>query len=106
MIPFWSWTTSKIHLICFSLLGDRDRDRGRDRGRDRDGGRGGPRGGDRDNKKPKMDEGKDDNLIKIEPILIDRRFNFFNLPKAAKILLVSNVPAEIAKPKPLFHLFR
>jgi len=51
------------------------------------------------------DQGKDDSLIKIEPILIDKRFNFFNLPKAAKILLVSNVPAEIAKPKPLFHLF-
>merc|ERR1719219_3379488 len=75
-----------------------DRDRG---GRDRDRDRGGRNG---DNKRPKFEE-KNDDQIKVEPILIDRRFNFFNLPKAAKILLVSNVPSEIAKPKPLFHLF-
>jgi hypothetical protein len=74
-------------------------------GRDRGGDRGG--GGQRnDNKRPKFEyEGKNDDEIKVEPIVIDRRFNFFNLPKAAKILLVSNVPSEIAKPKPLFHLF-
>jgi len=49
--------------------------------------------------------GKDDELIKVEPTLIDKKFNFWNLPKSARILLVSNVPPEIAKPKPLFHLF-
>merc|ERR1712172_112032 len=49
--------------------------------------------------------GKDDDLIKVEPTLIDKKFNFWNLPKSARILLVSNVPPEIAKPKPLFHLF-
>merc|ERR550534_3475081 len=49
--------------------------------------------------------GKDDDLIKVEPTLIDKKFNFWNLPKSARILLVSNVPPEIAKPNPIFHLF-
>ena len=61
-------------------------------------------------KKPRFSSyenwGKDDDLIKVEPTLIDKKFNFWNLPKSARILLVSNVPPEIAKPKPLFHLFR
>ena len=37
--------------------------------------------------------------------MIDKKFNFWNLPKSKRILLVSDVPPEIAKPKPLFHLF-
>jgi len=60
-------------------------------------------------KKPRFSSyenwGKDDELIKVEPTLIDKKFNFWNLPKSARILLVSNVPPEIAKPKSLFHLF-
>jgi len=60
-------------------------------------------------KKPRFSSyenwGKDDDLIKVEPTLIDKKFNFWNLPKSARILLVSNVPPEIAKPNPLFHLF-
>ncbi len=51
------------------------------------------------------ESGKDDSLIKVDPVLIDKRFNFWNLPNTAKILLVSNLPCEIAKPRPLFHLF-
>ena len=72
------------------------------------GGRGGGQkrsfGDDSGPKKPRFE--KDDSLIKVEPALIDKNFNFWNLPKAAKVLLISNVPEEIAKPKPLFHLFR
>ena len=38
-------------------------------------------------------------------ILLDARFNFYNLPAKARVLLVSNIPQNIAKPKYLYNLF-
>ena len=55
-------------------------------------------------KRPRWDE-KDDSKIPVDETLIDKRFNFWNLPSKAKVLLVSNIPQEIAKPKALFCLF-
>ena len=47
-------------------------------------------------KKPRFSSyenwGKDDDLIKVEPTLIDKKFNFWNLPKSARILLVRYYP--------------
>ena len=48
---------------------------------------------------------KDDSKIPVDKTLIDKRFNFWNLPSTAKVLLVSNVPLEIAQPRAIFHLF-
>ena len=55
-------------------------------------------------KRPRWGE-KDDSKIPVDQTLIDKRFNFWNLPSKAKVLLVSNIPQEIAKPKALFCLF-
>ena len=49
--------------------------------------------------------GKDDSKIIVDPTLIDKRFNFWNLPKTAKVLLISNLPIDISRPRALFHLF-
>lgn len=48
---------------------------------------------------------KDDSKIPVDKTLIDPKFNFWNLPKAAKVLIVSNVPLEVATPRALFHIF-
>ena len=60
----------------------------------RGGGGGGGRGGfgDGDEKKPRKDnkprEGREPGLN----IFIDQRFNYWNLPVKARVLLISNVP--------------
>ena len=59
-------------------------------------------------KRPRFDEfsiEKDDSKIPVDKTIIDKKFNFWNLPSKARVLLVSNIPLEIAKPKPLFYLF-
>ena len=48
---------------------------------------------------------KDDSKIPVDKTLIDPKFNFWNLPAAAKVLIVSNVPLEVATPRALFHIF-
>ena len=35
----------------------------------------------------------------------DPRFNFFNLPDKARVLLVSNIPSDLAKTRELFNIF-
>merc|ERR1711936_449251 len=64
---------------------------------------------DKKSKKPRFDafavDEKDDSKIFVDPVLIEKRFNIWNLPQKAKVLLVSNLPLTIAKPKALFYLF-
>jgi len=71
------------------------------------GGGGGGRGGfhDGDEKKPRKDnkprEGREPPLN----IYIDPKFNYWNLPVKARVLLISNVPQAICMPDLLFNLF-
>ena len=44
--------------------------------------------------------------LSVPFIDIDPRFNFWNLPANAKVLLVSNMPEAITKPLEVFNLFR
>ena len=48
---------------------------------------------------------KDDSLIHVDPVLVDKRFNFWNLPSSAKVLLVSGVSDRMYKPDRIFNLF-
>jgi len=70
-------------------FGDRDRDRRGD-GEKR------PR---REPMKPR--EGREPELN----IFIDKRFNYWNLPTKARVLLISNVPQAICQPDLLYNLF-
>ncbi len=42
---------------------------------------------------------KDDNTIKVDKILTNKKFNFWNLPAKAKVLLISNIPMNVANPR-------
>jgi hypothetical protein len=42
---------------------------------------------------------KDDQAIKVDKILTDKKYNVWNLPSKARVLLVSNVPAAVANPR-------
>jgi len=44
-------------------------------------------------------------MINLDNILTDKRFNFWNLPSKAKVLLVSNLPSALWKKRCLFNLF-
>lgn len=82
-----------------------DRGRGGDRGGDRDR-RSGGFGGDRDDKRPKREprkprEGREPELS----LFIDKKFNYWNLPVKAKVLLISNIPQDICHPDLLYNLF-
>jgi len=48
---------------------------------------------------------KDDDMIKVDPILIDPRWNFWNLPVKAKVLLVSNLNTKLVNHLAIFNLF-
>jgi len=81
-----------------------DRGRGGDRGGDRDRRSGGF--GDRDDKRPKREprkprEGREPELS----LFIDKKFNYWNLPVKAKVLLISNIPQDICHPDLLYNLF-
>ncbi len=43
--------------------------------------------------------------VNMANVLLNARFNVWNLPSNARVLLVSNVPAALAKPNALFNLF-
>ena len=45
------------------------------------------------------DDCKDDDDIKVDRILTNKKFNFWNLPAKAKVLLVSNIPVNVANPR-------
>ncbi len=67
------------------------------------GGRGGGFGSRYDNS---MDMGfSDPNLINYDNVLTDKRFNFWNLPSKARVLIVSNLSMNVAQPQALFNLF-
>lgn len=41
----------------------------------------------------------DDDRIKVDKVFTDKRFNVWNLPSKAKVLLLSNLPLNIANPR-------
>ncbi len=43
--------------------------------------------------------------INFDNVLTDKRFNFWNLPSKARVLLVSNLSMNVAQPTALFNLF-
>ncbi len=43
--------------------------------------------------------------INFDNILTDKRFNFWNLPVKARVLLVSNLSMNVAQPQALFNFF-
>ena len=54
---------------------------------------------------PTRRECREDKPIPVfDPILLDPRFNFFDLPSKAKVLLISNIPEGLADPPALFAL--
>lgn len=73
--------------------------------RDRYGG-GGDRFGDDREKRPRREplkprEGREPELN----LYIDKKFNYWNLPTKARVLLISNVPQAICQPDLLYNLF-
>lgn len=72
-------------------------------------------GGDR--RPSRFDQGGDDKRPKREPrkpregrepelnLFIDKKFNYWNLPSKAKVLLISNIPQDICHPDLLYNLF-
>jgi len=48
---------------------------------------------------------KDDDNIKVDPILCDPKWNFWNLPAKAKVLLVSNLHSKLVNHLAMFNLF-
>jgi len=78
----------------------------RGRGGDRDRRSGGFGDRDRDDKRPKREprkprEGREPELS----LFIDKKFNYWNLPVKAKVLLISNIPQDICHPDLLYNLF-
>ena len=51
------------------------------------------------------DDAKDDSNIKVDKILTNKKFNVWNLPAKAKVLLVSNIPLNVANPRFVSHIF-
>ena len=50
---------------------------------------------------------KDDVTIKVDKVLTKNEFNVWNLPAKAKVLLVSNIPTDVANPRFVsIYLFR
>ena len=69
----------------------------------------GGRGGGSGEKRPRRDreetnkprEGREE----APPLFVDAKFNVWNLPCKAKVLLVSNIPSDICFPESLYNLF-